>query len=663
MKQNYKFMILLLLISLIGSEGMAKPIKKTSLQEAEAAYAQRNLTQAEALYLQVLKQTPNHYLSNARLGSLYLGLNQPAKSIEYLKKAIEVNKKYGQDLNQQLALAYQLAADYDNAITIYYDLLKREKKNSTQVGVYQKKINECVSGKQLMAAPLKVKVNNMGALVNSASVDHVPVLTANDNTILFTSQRSKDLRKPKATADEDIFMINRQEENWSSPTRLQEPFNTPGHEAILAVAAEGSKMYLYSNKKGKGDIYESQKVNNNVWQAPVKLDGNINTRHHELSFIVSADGNFAFFSSDRPGGYGGLDLYMSISEGNGKWSEAINLGPNINTAYDEDAPFLSSDNNVIYFSSKGHNTIGGYDIFKSNINGTVWSLAQNMGVPVNSPYDDAFYVQTQDGKTAYFSSDRPGGFGESDIYVVEKEEIILAAEPEEMIGPYTAMVGDDDLEAIMPSLTKAQQDLLNKTRKLKGYVVDAKTNDTIFARITLLDKTLFNTDVVLETTPEGYFELELENDKSYGLLIESDGYQVRSEDLAKLEDTGERELNMMTTLRRDSVASSIALQNIQFYPNHDYIKSYSVAELDWLYTYLLDNPQVDAVITDYQNAEDTLQDKRKLTQQRAGSVIKYLNAKGLEPGRVKYKPIYSKNLPDNNTVMGMVINLEATEAE
>ncbi|MGV3586721.1 MAG: hypothetical protein ACO1OF_06960 [Adhaeribacter sp.] len=660
MKQNYKCMIMLLLMSLIGSEGFAEPLKKDNIQEAEAAYAQQDLKQAEALYLQVLQKTPNHFLSNARLGSLYLGINQPAKAIAYFKQAIAVNKKYSQDLNQQLALAYQLSADYDNAITVYYDLLKREKKNSAEVAVYQKKINECIAGKQLMANPLKVKVDNLGALVNSASVDHVPVLTANDNTILFTSQRSKDLRKPAATSDEDIFMINRMEENWSSPARLKEPFNTPSHEAILAVTADGNKMYFYSNKNGKGDIYESKKEKDNVWQAPVKLGSNINTKHHELSFVLSADNNFAFFSSDRPGGYGGLDLYMSIADGNGNWSEAINLGPNINTVYDEDAPFLSADNNMLYFSSKGHNTIGGYDIFKSTINGAVWSLAQNMGVPINSPYDDAFYVQTQDGKVAYFSSDRPGGFGESDIYSVEKEEVIASTEPEEMIGPYTAMVGDDDLKAIMPMLTKAQAAQVNQSRKLMGYVIDAKTNDTLAARITLLDKTLFNTDVQVETTPEGYFELELDKDKTYGLLIESNGYQIRSQILNQPGDS-EAE-NFTAVLQPDSISSRLALQNIQFYPNQEFIKSYSLAELDWLYTYLLDNPQVDAVITDYQNTEDTVQDKKKLNQQRAASVIKYLNAKGLEPGRIRYAAKNTKNLPSKNEMaMGLVINLEPTE--
>ena len=661
MKQNYKSVMLLLVLSIISLNAYTEPIKKTNLQEAEEAYVQNNLTQAEELYLKVLTKSPDHYLSNARLGNLYLGMNQPAKSIAYLKKALEMHKGYSLELNQQLSVAYQLSADFDNAITLYYDLLKREKKNSPQVAVYQKKINECVSGKQLLANPVKVKINNLGALVNSARVDHVPVLTGNDKTILFTSQRSKDAKKPAAASDEDIYLINQQPDGWSSPTRLAQPFNTSHHEAILAVTAEGNKMYLYNNKKRKGDIYESQKENTNAWKAPVKLGGNINTRHHELSFIVSADGNFAFFSSDRPGGYGGLDLYMSIAEENGKWSEAINLGPNVNTPYDEDAPFLSADNNVLYFSSRGHNAIGGYDIFKSSINGTVWSLAQNLGVPVNSPYDDAFYVQTQDGKTAYFSSDRPGGFGESDIYSVEAEEAGALAETEENTGVLTAMLGADQMNSIMQTANKVKTPAGNQPLKLKGYVLDALTCDTLNARISLLDKNLFTTESILETTPEGYFELNLESDKSYGLLIESDGYQFSSRTLIKPEDAGDEIVDFQAMLSRDSASASMSLQNVHFYPNHDYIKSYSLAELDWLYTFLLDNPQVDAVITGYQNQEDTMQYKKKLNKQRAASVIKYLTSKGLEPGRIRYQAKANKKLTETSAaVEGLILNLEQT---
>ncbi|MDB5262313.1 MAG: hypothetical protein JWQ14_1594 [Adhaeribacter sp.] len=661
MKQNYKSVILLLMFSFISYNSYSEPLKKTGLDEAEEAYAQNNLTQAEALYLQVLAKTPDHYLSNARLGSLYLGMNQPGKSIGYLKKALEMHKGYSLELNQQLSIAYQLSAHFDNAITLYYDLLKRGKKNSRQVRVYQKKINECISGKQLMATPLKVKVSNLGPLVNSAKVDHVPVLTASDNTILFASQRSKDIKKPTAASDEDIYLINREEKGWSSPTRLSKPFNTAQHEAILAVTAEGNKMYLYSNKDNKGDIYESRKENNNAWQSPVKLGANINTRYHELSFVVSVDGSVAFFSSNRPGGYGGLDLYMSIADGTGKWGEAINLGPNVNTSFDEDAPFLSSDNNILYFSSRGHNAMGGYDIFKSSINGSVWSVAQNLGVPINSPYDDAFYVLTQDGKTAYFSSNRPGGLGESDIYTVETEEDIALEEVTEYEGFYTAMLGANQMESIMQTANTIKAPAGKQSLKVKGYIIDALTKDTLNGRLTLLDKTLYTTESVLETNA-GYFEFDLESDKSYGLLIESAGYKFSSCTLSIPEDASKGEIDFRAVLYQDTLVSPLALQNIQFYPNHDYIKSSSLAELEWLYTYLLDNPQVNVVITDYQNEEDTMQYKKKLNQQRANSVIKYLGAKGLESGRIRFQGKTKEQVTANNaSANGMILQLEQND--
>jgi len=663
MKHSYKLFILII-VFLVHSTAYTKPLNKNNFQEAEEAYSNHKLNQAEALYLKVLTANPDHYLTNARLGSLYLNLNQPAKSVQYLKKALEMHKGYSEDLNQQLSLAYQLSNDYDNAITIYFDLLNREKKNSPDVALYQKKINECMAGKQLTANPLKVTINNLGALVNSASVDQVPVLTSNDKSLLFTSQRAKDLKKPGVKSDEDIFLINQEDKGWSEPARLNKPFNTAKHEAILAVTADGNKMYLYSNKEANGDIYESQKENG-VWKNPVKLGSTINTRHHELSFTISKDGNFAFFSSDRPGGYGGLDIYMSISEGNGKWSEAINLGSNINTPYDDDAPFLNFDNSILYFNSKGHNSIGGYDIFKSTINGTVWSVAQNLGIPVNSPYDDAFYMQTQNGKMAYFSSDRPGGFGESDIYAVEAitGDNLSDAGSEEYTGVFTAMLdSQNNLGALLYPAATAPSPVIKTSLKLKGFVTDGLTRNPLNTRITLIDKTLLTTEAVLETDENGYFEIDLEKDRNYGLIIESDGYLLRSETLNLPERPEAEEIELKPMLFQDSSKSVLALQNVHFYPNHDYIKSYSLAELDWLYTYLLDNPNLDVVITNYINPEDTMQYKKHLNEKRAAAVIKYLRSKGLEAARVSYQAKTEKTWSVKDlAATGMIVNFIPVE--
>jgi outer membrane protein OmpA-like peptidoglycan-associated protein len=658
MKQNYK-LVLFLMLTLTYTTAQAKPTYKTGFEEAEAAYAENKLVQAEELYLKVLRVTPDHFQSNARLGSLYLGLNQPARSVAYLKKALEMRKSYSVELNKQLGLAYQLSNDFDNAITLYFDLLKRQNKNSAEIAVYQKKINECVAGKQLFAHPVKVQVRNLGALVNSASTDHVPVLTTQDKTMLFTSQRPKITGKLAGNnQDEDIFLMDQQENGWSEPKRLEKPFNSTKHEAILAVTADGNKMYLYNNKEANGDIYESEKVNG-AWKAPVKLGKTINTRHHELSFTLSADGNFAFFSSDRPGGFGGMDLYMSINEGNGKWSEAINLGSNINTAYDEDAPFLNNDNSVMYFSSKGHNSMGGYDIFKSTIKGTAWSVAQNMGVPVNSSYDDAFYVQTQDSKIAYFSSDRPGGFGESDIYAIVAEETAAVLDKAQPEGVFTAMLNADYIVYPAPG---TETPVLKNTYLLTGYITDALTRKPLNTQVTLLDKTLFTTEAIIQTDENGYFELEVAQDRNYGLVIESEGYPITSQPVVLPERPEGEAVELRPLLIQDSAHSALALQNVHFFPNHDYIKSYSLAELDWLYTYLQDNPTLDVLITDYINPDDTIQYKKNLNAKRAAAVIKYLRSKGLEAGRVSFQAKKDTQYKAKNSeATGMIISFMDTE--
>ncbi len=191
------------------------------------------------------------------------------------------------------------------------------------------------------------------------------------------------------------------------------------------------KMIVYRTNKELtgGDLYFSVFENTN-WSNLEKLPEAINSKYAESSASLSEDGNILYFSSDRDGGYGGKDIYRSIRFGNGDWSLPLNLGPTINSKFDDDAPFISADGKSLYFSSKGHKTIGGFDIFKLSLkeDGNSWSLPQNLGYPVNTVKDDIYFVTTEDENKGYYSSSRDGGYGGQDIYrinLIDKNQMVV----------------------------------------------------------------------------------------------------------------------------------------------------------------------------------------------------------------------------------------------
>ena len=281
------------------------------------------------------------------------------------------------------------------------------------------------TAKQLVQAPLELEIRNMGAMINSPQHDYCPLVTADGNTMYFTSRRegtTGSLRDPNGQYMEDIYVARRVDEVWSNATNAGVPLNTIVQDATVGLSPDGEGMIIYRTSAGlaSGDLYETRRQDG-LWQMPTLMTDQINGTAHEPSASISPDGNEVYFTSDREGGFGGRDLYRIRRLPNGEWSFPLNLGPQINTAYDEDAPFIHSDGMTLFFSSTGHNTMGGYDIFKSalvdaDMNG--WSVPENMGYPLNTVNDDIYFCMSEDGTTGYFSSERQGGLGAQDVYQV-----------------------------------------------------------------------------------------------------------------------------------------------------------------------------------------------------------------------------------------------------
>jgi hypothetical protein len=305
-------------------------------------------------------------------------------------------------------------------------------------------VNNCQSGKILIQNKLGSDVVNLGSPINTKELEGVPVITADESMMIFTYVGKKSLggkMNDKMESDNngiytsDIYMSTRNPDmSWKTPVPVT-ALNTKANDAAIAISPDGSTLFTFlSTNESEGDIFVS-KLSGTEFLPPVPLNSNVNTAEYwEGSCSISADGKTLYFSSDRPGGLGGRDLWVSelIDD---DWGPAVNLGPKVNTELDDDAPFIHPDGVTLFFSSKGHNSIGGYDIMfvtKSGLELKEWSDPKSMGIPLNTTEDDSYYVINSKGDKGYFSSGRATSEsrGSLDIYEVTPgilgEKLIVA---------------------------------------------------------------------------------------------------------------------------------------------------------------------------------------------------------------------------------------------
>lgn len=285
-----------------------------------------------------------------------------------------------------------------------------------------------------LSQPVDVVISNLGPTINTSAKEYVPVITPDNKNLYFTSRRSNStarLLDPNGEYFEDVYFSTRDSGAWSVAKNIGQPINSETHDATVSISSDGKTMIIYRTNRNLtgGDLYITS-LKGNVWSKPEKLSSRINSEFQEASAALSPDKQTLYFSSNRPGGLGGKDLYRVKRLPNGEWSLPRNLGPTINTIYDEDAPFIDTDGATMYFASKGHTTIGGYDLFRSYCReGEVWSTPENLGYPTNTVDDDIYLAVDKGGKRGYFSSERPGGFGAQDLYSIDfvyrQQEILI----------------------------------------------------------------------------------------------------------------------------------------------------------------------------------------------------------------------------------------------
>jgi hypothetical protein len=401
---------------------------------AEEYYENQSYLQALPLYRSLEpKYGTNSYLVYKIGICLLYKSDETDKALEYLSIVKTKNPKAA-DIDLYLARAYHLNERYDDAIASLdeYDKLKDnppgKKTESALLRQY------CINAKELSSHPVKANITNIGAPINTDASEYVPVISTDDSVMLFTYRGEKSiggLQSYPGVPDssgiyfEDVVYTSRQGSKWMEPEAMDSTINGNGHDACIGISNDGQTLLIYKDGVGDGDLYVST-MQGFYWSPPVPLKGAINSGSWEGSATFSPDMHTIYFASERPGGYGGRDIYIATMAPDSTWGNIKNLGPKINTAYNEDAPFLHPNGVTLLFSSEGHNSMGGYDIFRTNLTPVDSTYSEpsepvNLGYPINTPGDDKYFVLATDGNHGYYSSGRRGGFGQQDIYVVEAD--------------------------------------------------------------------------------------------------------------------------------------------------------------------------------------------------------------------------------------------------
>jgi outer membrane protein OmpA-like peptidoglycan-associated protein/tetratricopeptide (TPR) repeat protein len=396
---------------------------------------------AEILVDRLLVMKPESANYNYRKGFLILGSRSDyIEALPYLKKAVQfTDKNYDAysareessptDAFYHLGRCYHLNEELDMAREFYHKFIEFSGKHSPVIEFAKLNIKQCDVAENLIKNPKPAIVKNIGNNVNRSTPEYAPVISLDGTSLYFTSRRGWEDKSTDEFRDpmlnnfpEDIFVSYQDfEGEWSSPEKLAFCDNRL-NEATIAVSSDERKIYVYLDASGGGDIYFSN-FENNQFEDLEKLRYNgVNTKYWETHCTVTPDGQNMYFVSDRPDGIGGRDIYRIVKLPNGKWSEPLNMGPGINTKYDEDSPFIAPNNKTLYFSSNGPQSMGGFDVFVTfRDENNVWSTPINLGYPINSTGDDIFYTTTVDGLRGYLSSFRKGGYGEKDIYEIQND--------------------------------------------------------------------------------------------------------------------------------------------------------------------------------------------------------------------------------------------------
>ena len=443
--------LLLTLTNLAYSQGPDGPITEETVREIAATAKEPELVMqnstlmqegylyyAEILADRLLEITPQNPSYHYRKGFLMLKIRKDYEGAipHFLQAITDINQNFDMyshketssspDAYFHLATCYHLNEEIDKAEEYYGKFKEASRGKSELLPVTDLRLKQCEQAKIMMASPVNVYLKNIGPEINTNYPEYSPVVSLDGSVLYFTSRRPWENGATENFRDmainqypEDIYVSYLDfDSTWTEPVKLD--FCKPRrNEASISMSSDERKIYLYEDTTGNGDIFTTDFYHAKFQEIEPLDMKNVNSNDWETHCMMSHDKRRFFFVSDRPGGFGGRDIYVMERKNNGKWTRPKNLGPGINTPNDEDSPFISVDNRTLYYSSNGEKSIGGFDIFKSEMQeDSIWVEGNNLGYPFNSTNDDIFYTTTVDGRRGYMTSYRKDGKGEKDIYEI-----------------------------------------------------------------------------------------------------------------------------------------------------------------------------------------------------------------------------------------------------
>ena len=607
-------------------------------------------------FLTAQKFNPDNAQLNFKIGDCYLHSGFKPRALAYLQKAYLLNPDVDPIIHYLLGRGLHLNARWQDAIKEYQTALPNAigPDKAGWAADIQKKMQECQHGQQLMRKPTRVFIDNAGAGINSPYPEYGPVISADESVMLFTSRRdnSTGSQKDPETGGffEDVYESTRLADGqWSPARNLGTPINSDGHDATVGLAPDGQRLLIYVEDNG-GDLHESE-LRGTEWRKPQKLGTRINSRGHESSAAYSPDGRTLYFVSDKEGGLGSRDIYRVPMEGRGP---AQNLGPVINTPYGEEGVFLHPDGKTMYFSSEGHNSMGGYDIFKSTYENGQWSQPENLGWPINTPDDDVFFVISASGRHGYYSSFRDDGQGSKDIYQITflgAEKPPVLSQEDQLLASRAQPVKETLLAAAVPIAT-AQVTIL------KGTVTDEATKQPLEATIDVVDNALNQTIASFRANGQsGRYLVSLPSGVNYGIVVRQEGYLFHSENFDVPAGAAYAEVLKDVALKKLDLGVKVVLNNIFFDFDKATLRPESTAELERLEKLLLETPALRLEISGHTDNVGKVDYNQDLSQRRAKAVVDYLTQHGVSTGRLTFAG-YGDTQPveSNATKLGRQLN-------
>jgi outer membrane protein OmpA-like peptidoglycan-associated protein len=565
-------------------------------------------------------------------GDIYSDQKKYSKAIVSYKKAIEIDPGFFANNYFLLAMLELHTGLYQDAKNDFGNFINN--KNASAINITRAKymLKECDFGINAVNKPVPFNPVNLGDSINTIYSEYLPSVTADEQTLVITRRLPKDKNTidQKPSDQEDFYVSNKINDSvWSKAVNLGPPINTSGNEGAQCISPDGQSIYFTACNRPDGmgscDIYYSKRIGD-FWGVPVNLGPTVNSSSWDSQPSISSDGKTLYFTSARPGGKGGMDIWKTTKNEKDEWTSPVNLGDSINTNKGEMSPFIHPDDQTLYFSSDGHLGMGGFDIFYSRKDSSGnWGKPVNIGYPINTYADESYLVVNSKGNLAYFASDRPGGKGGMDIYS-------------------------------FPLYEKARPKLVNY---VKGAVYNKLTKTKLEAKFELID--LKTGKTIIESHSDavnGEFLVCLPADKDYALTVSKEGYLFYSENftLTGLHSDANPYLKDIP-LQPIRTGESVVLKNIFFDTDKYELKPESAVELGKLTELLNKNPKMKIEISGHTDNVGEDKYNQTLSENRAKAVCDYLISHGITKDRLSYKGYgESKPIDINETEQGRANN-------